>query len=1411
MDRSKVTEGVLHKPFESSTPMNHQATFETWQQSGAITIGDVFVFLRPPLAGRGTAWLNGPARTISRLDNTVLVPNASVPPVHPLSLELAILRSDRKLYAPDDSVNILAYDPLQPQRQSKVALYQDGMPLSELTLETDRLGLATARLEGLACGHYQLYWDNANTDFRVAVANLAPMLAWVEEQRREEPVLHLEVGVSSYGSPFAGALSVTLTEEGRALEMAEGVAAQGRLSVILPLYGTGPLSLDLASVADPSLTATLPLPGTSSRDRQPILLSGLGRPLTASLLPGPASQEVLGLHLEEGELHGGPLVLDRIGPRRVRLTANRTVQALAVVVVDASCCFPPVTHPVSPKETLARLLLEEGLREEVADLLEPPQTAGEYFLHGCLTGNLESLRQAYRQGYLPTPADLALEPPLQRQREQFWDELPAGGSIELELPGPLAVVHIGSFVDGLPREDKVVLPVATLDFTLDAPEKQAPGEIEIRLSGNAEAAYVVVKDARLLNSDTAASALASRLKAYAEGRPAGPARRPSPPISPPAPEPSRVTNHAPHTLADQLEAQGLVSRANLERVRQLTQRTGVPFGEALLELSLLAENELGRVWAQALEIAFVELDGQAVSRQMALLLPEALCWRYRVIPLMIDESENLLTLAMVNPTDTLALDDVGLITGFTIEPVLVTYTQLDACLHASYEVVELAEVEETVKDISCQDFGAMEYEQIDPGAGSYEMEMAAVDTVPDSERAARTLFAGLVLLQDGVARLPIEAERGEWLVEALAMGKACWSYASARVRVAKSPELSLQTPTFVWPEDAVTGSVTVVAGEGRLMVERDDEVVLDVTAGKGQRFTFPARPGRFQARLLEESGASDTVASEVTAPGRFRTVAKAVLPLTAGQSLPSEGVLEVRLLPGIGHQLSRLIEATADFEHCCCEQTAAKLLALAAGYALAQGDAAQRHRCQLGIAAGLQRMRAMFHPGRGFSLYPGDPIDDFWGPKAATYLWDFTLLDPARLEPGLGDDVQEALKMAADATEAYRMKWPPVAARDAQQVFAMARFSPGRAGQALSWARTAAAALRVGDDRVRFRADAAFLASTLLLLGDVVDRKTAMALANQCLRDLEGSGRLYSTADSAAALALLQTIAKLPLQGRLRVGDRVIDAADLQLAEPLTGPLEVLEGEALFEVLRERQTDWLQGEADLLYAGLEATDVRAGQRIRLWWRLTSPYQPGDLLWVCLPQALSRLEGGGQLKFFSIDLQGRDRGELELVATGATPEGPQHFMLCLRNMFREERIGPSPLLSVQVASAQAASTVGPAPPSPANLIGGGWRACWTDPSCQVIAERRLADLQAGWLEVGGERFEEEASLSTSATEERMSREACGRLTVGLLQLARLAPSASGFPQVGSISYDGRDFGLLAAITDAGDWRVRVVTR
>ena len=582
------------------------------------------------------------------------------------------------------------------------------------------------------------------------------------------------------------------------------------------------------------------------------------------------------------------------------------------------------------------------------------------------------------------------------------------------------------------------------------------------------------------------------------------------------------------------------------------------------------------------------------------------------------------------------------------------------------------------------------------------------------------LHAGLVPLEGGEGRLSLVLPDTftDYLVEAFCVSPGLdWAMAEARFSAEKQPFAALDLPAFVHPRDTAEGRLQVGSVDAPLLVSvvRDGqplELTLDGQILKpdqtvdGPRATirFNAAPGDYEAHVHQVGGSgSDHGTGRVEEPGKLRSRAVAVQVLQPGQRLniaDIEGAMTLRVLPGLRRPFNALVDATGDYGHACCEQTAAKILAALAMLVMSR-DAARRARAVAIILAGIQRQRRMWLPGRGFKMYPDshNSPNEYWGTKAALYLQQLAL---APREGELGEAVAEALKMANDACRAYGLQWPPPSPRTCEQAYALARFGQEPA------ALTAAIRLINGQlhpqgglppgalgGMVGMRAEGAYAAACLLRAGQG-ELGRALNLTNEVVKHLGPSGRLYSTVDSVAAIALMMELRAAGVvnegtaAGTVKVNGRQMPLSEATRLVEQIEEVEAGQGVVAVEVTRLIEENWEDFAAGVsLRVALERDGkarrtVCAGDALDLHVTIDEGYKAGDLLWVCLPDCLSRVVGGGQVKRFSVDFEEQPELRIPLAVTGVTPHGRQHFAVCLRNMFEEERAGSPGLLDVTVS-------------------------------------------------------------------------------------------------------------------------------
>lgn len=140
--------------------------------------------------------------------------------------------------------------------------------------------------------------------------------------------------------------------------------------------------------------------------------------------------------------------------------------------------------------------------------------------------------------------------------------------------------------------------------------------------------------------------------------------------------------------------------SKLEEALAYQREKGGRLGEVLLHLRLLREEELLEGLALQFELPWMpQLATANVDHELIRKVPISFARRYRVLPLRYEEEAILC--ATTDPLETVALDDLRLLLGKPMKPVLTTGVALLACLNRVYdEIASPAGAEKVMEDIA---------------------------------------------------------------------------------------------------------------------------------------------------------------------------------------------------------------------------------------------------------------------------------------------------------------------------------------------------------------------------------------------------------------------------------------------------------------------------------------------------------------------------------------------------------------------------------------------------------------------------------------------------------------------------------------------------------------------------------------
>jgi type IV pilus assembly protein PilB len=123
---------------------------------------------------------------------------------------------------------------------------------------------------------------------------------------------------------------------------------------------------------------------------------------------------------------------------------------------------------------------------------------------------------------------------------------------------------------------------------------------------------------------------------------------------------------------------GYITQEQLDVAVEEHRQTPKSLGRVLIDLGMIKEADLVRALAEQVGLEFVDLTEHPVDPTATVLLPEALARRYRALP--IGERDGKLLVAMSDPANVYALDDIRTITGRDVQPVVATANDVERAI-----------------------------------------------------------------------------------------------------------------------------------------------------------------------------------------------------------------------------------------------------------------------------------------------------------------------------------------------------------------------------------------------------------------------------------------------------------------------------------------------------------------------------------------------------------------------------------------------------------------------------------------------------------------------------------------------------------------------------------------------------------
>ncbi len=208
----------------------------------------------------------------------------------------------------------------------------------------------------------------------------------------------------------------------------------------------------------------------------------------------------------------------------------------------------------------------------------------------------------------------------------------------------------------------------------------------------------------------------------------------------------------PLRIGELLTKAKLLTNEQLEKALEEQKQSGGRIGEHLIRLGFVTEEDILDCLSQQYGVPSINLQHFEIDESIIRLIPADVARKYQFIP--VSKTGATLTVAMSDPTNVFAMDDITFITGYRVEPVVASEEALRESIDKYYGTTHAIELKKVMDDLSTVEETALEVLEDDE-----EEDLAISDDEAAADEAPVVRLVNLILtdaLKRGASDIHIE-------------------------------------------------------------------------------------------------------------------------------------------------------------------------------------------------------------------------------------------------------------------------------------------------------------------------------------------------------------------------------------------------------------------------------------------------------------------------------------------------------------------------------------------------------------------------------------------------------------------------------------------------------------------------------
>jgi len=212
-------------------------------------------------------------------------------------------------------------------------------------------------------------------------------------------------------------------------------------------------------------------------------------------------------------------------------------------------------------------------------------------------------------------------------------------------------------------------------------------------------------------------------------------------------------------LGEILLKESLITQDQLDKALEFQRSNGGKLGSCLTKMGFITDDDITGVLSRQYGVPSINLKYYEIDPNVIKLIPQDTALRYQVIPL--SRVGSVLTIAMTDPTNVFAMDDIKFMTGFNVEPVVASESAIAESISRFYggSASSHEELSSLMKDLVDED------QELELAAEEQEMDAAMLEKA--AEEAPIIKLVNLILtdsVKRGASDIHVEPYENEMRV-----------------------------------------------------------------------------------------------------------------------------------------------------------------------------------------------------------------------------------------------------------------------------------------------------------------------------------------------------------------------------------------------------------------------------------------------------------------------------------------------------------------------------------------------------------------------------------------------------------------------------------------------------------------------